>query len=159
MYKQAIDAETSGNLDEALVLYRKAFRLDTNVDRVYERTLQPSQGAGQGLPILAVGIPHTLPALVDSLSLGDSTVVPPAVAQRHSVAASLSAIVSKFPLTELAFAPEDEGKAVPMQLLPPEMVIHILSVLAESCDYTSIETFASISRKARLISLESSIWR
>lgn len=37
-YAQAVESERSGRLDEALILYRKAFRLDSNVDRLFERS-------------------------------------------------------------------------------------------------------------------------
>jgi len=37
LYAQAVESERTGQLDEALVLYRKAFRLDPNVDRLFER--------------------------------------------------------------------------------------------------------------------------
>ena len=36
-YAQAVEAERSGDLDKALDLYRKSFRLDGNADRLYER--------------------------------------------------------------------------------------------------------------------------
>jgi len=71
----------------------------------------------------------------------------------------MTSIVSSFPSGHVAFFPEDETSGVPIELLPVELIIRILRVLGRLGDYSSIESFASVSRKARLISLESTIWR
>src|ERR1700761_9086669 len=38
VYRRAVQHEQSGKLDEALALYRQAFRMEPNVDRVYQTT-------------------------------------------------------------------------------------------------------------------------
>jgi len=56
---------------------------------------------------------------------------------------------------ELAFQKENEQKHAPLTTLPDEVVVLILRKL----DPTSIERFAAVSRKARVISLDPAIWR
>lgn len=146
VYRQAVDAESSGSLDDALSLYRKAFRIDTNVDRVYERSLLARRNSAST---------SILPALLQNFSISDKT----ASASRTSPAISIKSIISNFLSEDLTFEPEDERAPVPIQRLPPELIVNILSVFSRVCDYPSIEAFALASRKARLISLESSIWR
>jgi len=71
----------------------------------------------------------------------------------------MKSITATFVSELVVFQAEDETAPVPIQRLPHEMIVHILRHLGRLCDYTSIEAFACISRKARLISLEPSIWR
>ncbi|WVQ67343.1 uncharacterized protein L199_005539 [Kwoniella botswanensis] len=40
IYQRAIESEQSGKLNEALMLYRKAFKLDDDIDRTYARSLK-----------------------------------------------------------------------------------------------------------------------
>lgn len=150
IYQEAVDAETSGALDDALALYRKAFRIDSDVDRLYERSLQ-REAAVAARPSTT----STLPALLQNLSISEKT----ASTSRSSVAVSLKSIIPSFLSQELRFEPEDELAPVHIQLLPPELIVYILKTFSRMCDYRSIEAFASVSRKARLISLENSIWR
>lgn len=70
------------------------------------------------------------------------------------VSGTLATIVQGFP-TELKFKPEDENQGVILNMLPEEMVVLIISKL----DPTSIERFACVSRKARVLALDSGIWR
>ena len=143
IYKQAVDAEATGALDDALALYRKAFKIDNNVDRVYERELRHSPTTS------------SLPALLQNFTLSDKT----AAASRTPAAISTKSIIASFVAEPVAFRADDETAPVPIQRLPPEIIVHILRLFGRLCDYTSIEAFACISRKARLISLEPSIWR
>lgn len=70
------------------------------------------------------------------------------------VTGTLADIVSKFPET-LSFEPEMDQEPVPLRKLPDELLIMILCQL----DTTSIERFAIVNRKARILALESSIWK
>ena len=66
----------------------------------------------------------------------------------------LADLISEFP-SDLAFEPEDERTASKMALLPDELIVHMLM----SLDPSAIERFAAVNRKARMLSLDSSIWR
>lgn len=120
-----------GNLDEALVLYRRAFKLDTNVDRAYHRSLnQPAPFTVHAVK----DIPPTLPLSPSHGAFLSSGIVP---ATRGSsgehATATLTSIVSSFSTEPIVFAPEDEDAAVPLQLLPPELLILILREFAKVC--------------------------
>jgi len=55
----------------------------------------------------------------------------------------------------LNFVPQDETQPLAIKMLPEEILLEILHML----DSSSIETFALVCRKARVLTLESSIWR
>ena len=67
---------------------------------------------------------------------------------------ALAGILRSFP-ESLEFLPENESEPVPLELLPDELLVHILCHL----DATAIERFATVNRKARLVTLDSHIWR
>lgn len=137
-----MEAEATGALDDALALYRRAFKIDSTVDRAYERSLQREQ---RHSPTIS-----TLPALLQNFSISDKTA---------AAAISTKSIIANLISEPVAFQAEDETAPVPIQRLPPEMIVYVLRLFGCLCDYTSIESFARVSRKARLISLEPSVWR
>lgn len=55
----------------------------------------------------------------------------------------------------LEFEPQDEDEISPLISFPAELILHILRYL----DHTSIERFGSISRRARVLTLDPSIWK
>lgn len=71
-----------------------------------------------------------------------------------AVTGTLADLISNFPET-LSFEPEIEQEAVPLRKFPDELLVMILRKL----DPTSIECFAMVNRKARIIALEPSIWK
>ena len=66
----------------------------------------------------------------------------------------ISGIVQKFP-QPLTFEREEETEPIPITRVPDEVLVYILRYL----DHGTIERFASISRKARALTLDSTIWR
>jgi F-box protein 9 len=67
----------------------------------------------------------------------------------------LAQVLKNFP-ENLVFEPDDEKEGLPpINLIPDEVLLQILRIL----DYTTIERFAAVSRKARVLSLDSAIWR
>lgn len=58
-------------------------------------------------------------------------------------------------LQPLTFEPQEETEPVEITRIPDEVLVYILRFL----DHGSIERFASISRKARVLTLDSTIWR
>lgn len=157
-YRRAVQYEQQSQLDDALRLYRRAFRMDPNVDKAYHTAEQymATDAAGSGA---AHG--HTrkksnsLTLAVDELARGASS-----LSGKHTgsggriVTGTLANLLENFP-RDLFFEPEDERQGVPLNSLPDEMIVLIL----RSLDHTTIERFAAVNRKARLISLDSAIWR
>ena len=67
---------------------------------------------------------------------------------------AISKIVQGFPQT-LTFEREEETEPIQITGIPDEVLVYILRFL----DHGTIERFASISRKARVLTLDSTIWR
>ncbi|KAG9103698.1 hypothetical protein FRC06_008815 [Ceratobasidium sp. 370] len=144
IYAEAVEKERRGELDVALDLYRRAFRLDPHVDRTYHL--------------------HTTTAALTNLTLapitpkaGDSE---PHTRIRINVSAtsahSIRTLVANFPpASELAFAPEIEQEPVHLARIPDELLLHILKLT----DIPSIEKFALVCRRARLLTLDPDLWR
>jgi len=66
----------------------------------------------------------------------------------------VSNLVQRFP-QPLTFEREEETEPMPITRVPDEVLVYILRFL----DHGTIERFASISRKARVLTLDSTIWR
>ncbi|KAL5513306.1 hypothetical protein ACEPAH_3704 [Sanghuangporus vaninii] len=153
-YRLAIQYEQTGDLDEALRLYRNAFKLDSNVDKAYRREELRLAGAA-----LRVENGH-----VEEHSRWDPFSAEKALTRSRSKArpivgkclhtGALMHLLSSFP-DDLDFIPLDEASNTPLRLVPDEIIVLILKML----DPHSIERFALLSRKARVLSLDSSIWR
>ncbi len=104
LYRQAVRAEEQGKLDDALRLYRRAFRKDANVDRAYSRE-ETSLAASQLLPIPAgsnAGYDEQiLTGTLEKLSLSSGS-------------SQLDSLLVAFP-GELLFAPQNERSTSPLQ--------------------------------------------
>jgi F-box protein 9 len=75
--------------------------------------------------------------------------------ESHALSQSkISEIVNTFP-PAIQFEHELEEEFSPFKFIPEEVVLCVLRFL----DHTSIERLAAISRKARVLTLDSSIWR
>ncbi|KAF9047021.1 hypothetical protein BDZ89DRAFT_1108514 [Hymenopellis radicata] len=136
-YRSAVENEQRGDLDEALRLYRIAFRKDPSVDRLYYREEIISSAAAIKR--------HTDHGPV-AVSKDRNTFI---VATK-----TLAKVIAGFP-EHLAFDPEVEEESVPLNGLPDEILVRILLGL----DPTSLERFGAVSRKARVFTLDSAIWR
>ena len=66
----------------------------------------------------------------------------------------ISKIVQNFPQS-LTFEREEETEPIHITRIPDELLVYILRYL----DHGTIERFGSISRKARALTLDSTIWR
>ncbi|EMD38956.1 hypothetical protein CERSUDRAFT_104245 [Gelatoporia subvermispora B] len=167
LYRRAVQCEQQSNLDEALRLYRQAFRMDANVDRAFHRleTQQLAASAAGHAPDSA-GAPtrkhqkapsitgqDAVDAITRSIKAMDmhSSVLPD---MSVTVTRSLASLVKTWSY-DVSFEPEDEREPVPIKLLPDELLVHILRTL----DVSSIERFAAVNRKARVVSLDTSIWK
>ncbi|TCD71804.1 hypothetical protein EIP91_003147 [Steccherinum ochraceum] len=156
VYKQAVACEQRAELDEALQLYRRAFRSYENVDRLYthlekskwerEHQASPSHARTKSKENAVENVTKAMEGLVVRQVPGGSGYVTGALAE----------IVAKWD-EHLRFEPEEgrEAEPVPIGLVPDEILVHIITNL----DLSSLERFATVNRKTRVLTLDSSIWR
>lgn len=166
VYIRAVTHEQAGELEEALRLYQRAFRMNPDVDRAYhlgEQRAARALDASSALAATSVG-PEIKMEMVDAFGPGGAT---RGATHTHTRLASsaahhpdlhvsgvLARIVGDFPEV-LSFEPEDERAPSCLQRLPDELLVHILRCLGT----TTIERFARVNRKARVITLDPAIWR
>jgi F-box protein 9 len=150
VFTLAVTEERNGNQSEANRLYLSAFRLDPNVDMAYH------------------GDDYRPPwsPFISSSSLSLTVATPPSPEGNKGSGPSqdistISTLASLFESWShpLLFTPEDEAIGVSINKLPDELIVSILSKFAENMDVTSIERFAVVSRRARVLSLDRSVWR
>ncbi|KAF9073298.1 hypothetical protein BDP27DRAFT_1319186 [Rhodocollybia butyracea] len=176
IYREAVILEQRGELEEALFLYRSAFRREPNVDILYEReemlgTILAQQFASGSsttgelydshLPrpkVVLAGDGFTMDDLSrqmeKTLAAQDMKSHVGTRAEQGVIASrSLESVLSTFP-QDLVFQPEDENEVSPFNLVPDEIIVSILKIL----DPSSLERFASVNRKARVVSLDIAIW-
>ncbi|KDR80711.1 hypothetical protein GALMADRAFT_91284 [Galerina marginata CBS 339.88] len=155
VYGRAIEHEQRSELDQALLLYRQAFRLDDNVDRAYRREEMLKTILKEQQEVMA---PKPLDE-VDELatSFKEYATIQPTSAKigPHIVTGTLASLVQGFLDTAPKFEPENENQPVLLNVLPEELLVVVLGKL----DPTSIERFARVSKKARILSLDPGIWR
>ena len=173
LYQAAVNAEDSGRHAEAARLYSQAFRLAPGLDSSMAGYTREQPPIGEptvtsvvpSSPILSSKAhgkrPSVGKASVDGIVGGMEAVK--LTSSTHGVHGhdystqhhgALAGILRSFP-ESLEFLPENESEPVPLELLPDELLVHILCHL----DATAIERFATVNRKARLVTLDSHIWR
>jgi F-box protein 9 len=173
IYSKAVIAEENGNLDTALHLYRTAFRKYDAVDKLWRTAetqamtredgnvnytkyeakpvIEPSaiRNMTQQMASLSASKPAAVKDLVHSSLLGQA-------AHTASVTGSLEATVEGFPpilgfeLEELA-----QQRTFTINSFPDEILVKILINLSPQL----VERFALASRKARIMTLDSTLWR
>ncbi|KAN0121263.1 hypothetical protein V8E52_003851 [Russula decolorans] len=164
VYSRAVKHEQAGELDDALRLYRQAFRTDSNVDKSYHLKEKRARTL-EAISLTATNVEENAEnmAAVSIMNARSNSVIPgvvhmkPPSSPRHTerqVSGLLASILAKFPMP-LSFEPEDERALLPLQRLPDELLVHILSYLGAA----AIERFALVSRRARMITLDPTIWR
>jgi len=157
VYGRAVEAEQRGHLDEALDLYRKSFRMDPNVDKAYHRALMLEITAGtQTLTMGASGSGKEKESGWFSSPGHVRNDSPPAKVPHLTIAALLA---SFSPSNVFEFVAEDEKLGVPFARFPDEIVVLVLRQFARARDIASLERFGTINKKARLVSLDQSLWR
>ncbi|PFH51804.1 hypothetical protein AMATHDRAFT_141654 [Amanita thiersii Skay4041] len=154
IYRQAIQHEQQGLLDNALALYRQAFRMDAHVDRAYSRDEKLAAVFSSQQHILPKTSPDADKTIIDRLSQDLSHAVTISTNKAGITIGALAQLVSTFS-HQLTFEPEDEKQPLWLRSLPDEMIVAILRML----DITSIERFAAVCRKARVVSLDATLWR
>lgn len=142
IYAQAVAHERLGNTDEALHLYRRAFRMEDRIDRIYDHQMS----------FIALGnVPHATDEVVKRLQAQLE-----ARQEAHpGPVANVSRIVRAFPPGTAWFEMEDEKVYSLLKDMSEELVVHILTFL----DHTSLERFAASCRTGRIITLDVAIWK
>jgi F-box protein 9 len=160
-YRRAVEFERQSRLDDALQLYRQAFRMDSNVDKAYHKAEQQQRQIQSANSIQRLDYGHKkAESLTDTSAIDKLTRGLGALSVKHTgavggiVTGTFASLLENFP-RDLVFEPEDERNQVPLNVLPDEMLVLILRGL----DPTGIERFAAVNRKARVVSLDSTIWR
>ncbi|TFY51971.1 hypothetical protein EVG20_g10761 [Dentipellis fragilis] len=159
VYTRAVQCEQASQLDDALDLYRQAFRMDPDVDRAYSfaqrraEAMQPITDRPAHRKSLSV----TSSPEVEAITEGVKALKPPSASVEHSkrgTSGALTWLLETFG-HPLSFEPEDEKQPCAFNSLPDELISHILNYLGPS----GIERFAAISKKARVLTLDPLIWR
>lgn len=168
IYRKAVAHEQRSELDEALRLYRQAFRIHEDVARLYERLESQSlhvkpidtsafaqaQRDQQKASVDTTRLIHDMDKFHISADPSGSVAVT-LPAHHGVVTGTLASIVASWGSFGLKFEPEDEKQPVYLQTLPDELLVRILEFLGT----TALERFALANRKARVITLDSSLWR
>jgi F-box protein 9 len=133
--------------------------MDPDVDKAFYKAEQQQQLSATSMPRRGEG--HTKSntltdaANIDKLARGVVALsVKNASGSRGVVTGLLASLLDQFP-QDLVFEPDDEKNGIPVNSLPDEILVLILRNL----DATSIERFAVVNRKARVVSLDLGIWR
>ncbi|KAI9792998.1 MAG: hypothetical protein M1833_000985 [Piccolia ochrophora] len=149
-YEKAVERETQGNLGDSLNHYRKAFRLDSAVDKTYKNKYFPPTTASQKPSNIN---PSTASATVPNTahhSLQGSTTE---IAELINSFSNLS-IPTPPPTT-----PNTSSPATPISALPSEILLDILTYLA----ILDVASFARLSqvckRLAYLVATQDHIWK
>ena len=154
IYRLAVQHEQRSELDVALRLYRDAFRKDPNVDKVYHKLEQQMRTSASAVAASRHG--HTRnrsdSGSIDNVSREVSK--PSLTHVAGGMKGLLASVLADFP-QKLTFEPEDQRQPVLLNNLPDEIIIICLRCLGTS----AIERFAAVCRKARVLTLESSIWK
>lgn len=152
-YEKAVEREDQGSLGDSVSLYRKAYRLDAGVDKIYRNKHFPpsstrSKPMNPNLSNAAVTVPNTAHHSLDGAPVPTQTV--------SQLIASFGGL-SICPIPPL----EDESPQPPCPIsnLPSEILIHILNLTA----ILDVAAFARLSlvckHFAHLVATEDRIWK
>ncbi|WVQ79989.1 hypothetical protein IAT38_002090 [Cryptococcus sp. DSM 104549] len=189
IYAKAVEHEQSGQLNEALILYRKAFKMDDDVDRLYTRSIaktsavQPQQHPDASLVSETATLPLT-PSSADIVSPSApadepysfqrhiqtqpdyvKSAVPPTPASPTTPVAPLTADAPSL-LTSLLQSlpvPPHELSFLPAEEDLPTPIAKLPAELIDPIllrlDVMSIEQFGATCWRARYLTHYSNVWR
>ena len=149
-YERAVEREGQGSLGDSLSLYRKAFRMDSNVDKKYKNKHFP---------------PSAFRSATSASHAADASSAAPDAARQSfpSLPPTLAELISDF--SSLAIvrepAPTDISEAPPCPIadLPGELITLILQYVATS-DVASLARVALVCKRlAYLVMTEDAIWK
>ncbi|RYP69812.1 hypothetical protein DL769_005164 [Monosporascus sp. CRB-8-3] len=152
-YEAAVEKETSGKLGDSLQLYRKAFRMDSQVDQLYKNKHFAAAWRAKPPP----------PAGQVNLSNVPATVLNTAHHSLEGPTLSVIDLIASFAgLAIQGSPPEVEGvppPPCPIAELPDEILVHILRdvAVADVGDFVRLSRVCK--RLAYLVAAEEQIWR
>lgn len=166
VYARAVEREQSGQLNEALKLYRQAFKLDDNVDRLYARVAARQAAEVQEAAAAEVEEQLTSADVVDPSApeeepydftrhIQTAPDYEKAAKARLAGASRLSALFSALDEAHDTFLPEDEELPIPIAKLPAELLEPIFAHL----DVATIERFALTCWRARALTAVAGKWK
>ncbi|KAK5634815.1 hypothetical protein RRF57_010528 [Xylaria bambusicola] len=162
-YEHAVERESTGKLGDSLQLYRKAFRMDDNVDRKYRdkhfasRWTKPAQKQPTNRPETTMAAPNaTQPSRQGDrgAATGDRDDVIPL---------SFPNLIASFAGMTVEGSPSEcegvEPPPCPIATLPDEILVHILQdvAIADVGDFVRLSQVCK--RLAYLVATEDRIWR
>lgn len=172
-YAAGIEAEHAHQLSLAVNMYSKAFRLDDQVDKAYQRL----HGGGPAGIHRHDGLAAAGPAddaTVDDLDFrfqrqyhvgpDYNFAEPSASASDEPHRSSLIHGGAQLHTAILAeggahFEPQEENEPTPLASIPDEVLVVILGKLGELGDMAGIGRFAQTCKKAFLLSVEQGVWK
>ncbi|KAL5120331.1 hypothetical protein ACEQ8H_001621 [Pleosporales sp. CAS-2024a] len=173
-YEKAVEKESEGRLGDSLSLYRRAFKLDDSVDKLYKaKHFPPSyfEAGKKKTTALAAAAssstsqtPAAIPKPQDPNPSNASETVPnTAHHSLYGLSAPLQSLISNFsglsiqgepPPTDLSSAPP-----CPIATVPEEILVEILEQVAIR-DVASFVRLAQVCKRlAYLVATEDSVWK
>ncbi|KAI1209730.1 uncharacterized protein F4807DRAFT_426149 [Annulohypoxylon truncatum] len=147
-YEKAVEKETSGKLGDSLQLYRKAFRMDDNVDQSYRNKHFPARWT-KPVQVNPSNAPATVPNTAHHSLEGPTLSLPDLIASFSDLRIE-------------GVPPECEGvepPPCPMAALPDEILVHILRDVAVADVGDFVRLAQVCKRLAYLVATEDQIWR
>jgi F-box protein 9 len=150
-YEKAVEREGQGSLGDSVALYRKAFRMDPDVQDLFKKKHYSALSASAAKP--ANSNPSNAPVTVPNTAHHSLTALPPTVSELITNFTGLSIPGATAP-TEFSPAPP-----CPISEIPDEILTHILLNLA-IMDIASFARTAQVCKRlAYLVLTEDSIWK
>ncbi|KAH7138204.1 hypothetical protein B0J11DRAFT_587332 [Dendryphion nanum] len=152
-YERAVEKESQGSLGDSVNLYRKAFRLDSNVHQTYKNKHFPPSS-----------FPQPKPKPEDPNPSNASVTVPnTAHHSLHGLSTSLQSMIEEFSsLTIQGEVPPTEFSPpppCPIASVPEEILVEILKHLAVD-DVSSFVRLAQVCKRlAYLVTTEERVWK
>lgn len=180
VYARAVEAEQEGRLNDALLLYRQAFKMEDSVDKLYARKVRAEAAAAEVAAEEAAAEEASSADVVDPAAPVDAPYaftrhvqVHPDYERRHhdhdhdldaaqadkgrlAPVSRLTALFHSVPNASTAqFEPESEDLPIPIAKLPAELMDPVLVHL----DVASIEALGATCWRARGLTAQAAVWR
>ena len=168
-YNSAIEYERIGQLNEALNFYRRAFKLDDEIDKNFEKyTKQKASFFNNKVDNDNNNNYHDNDNIYDDFKLDKQgnyvynfsktiQLEPDAPTQSTNRSDAVDSIIQS--LSSFQFEPEDENKKFPISILPDEVFTNIFYQMISTTDVQTLIRFARTSKKLLMLSNDNVIWK
>lgn len=166
-YEQAVEAEQVGQLNDSLILYRKAFKLNDQVDKHYGHYIKQKQAReAEEIAIDSVTTVETVKNDIQINEDGKHTynfsktiqTGPDAPKQSTYRLDAIDKLIQS--LNEnLRLEADQEDEECPISTLPDEIILNIYRHLVHKSDLQTLMRFACSSRKLLVLSNDNIIWK